>query len=232
MAYYDALIAEWPSISGTSPDTTAAKAAFALGAPAAPSPVPGDTNTSNAQRSAWITAIHNWHWSYASVFYDPLVAAKLVEINALTVPGPNTDVAASSIVGVLLLNNGAYLKIQALANSAATGNSVHDDAMVASQLLMIMLTDPNAPKAIQTSVPAINTEVMNWLGTLETLETAQANSTGVTANVAGQLLALTQSFLPWWSAPVSANGGGLGGPVSSADLEAVMAQSNGSIWLV
>lgn len=149
----------------------------------------------------------NW-----AVLSSQTTGAKIAEINALRVAGPNVDVQVSAVVGKLMLTQ-AYLPLAAFAQGAGTGNPTHDTALGAAKMLMAMATSPNAP-AFQMSDAATFATVKGMMDAILAQEVAAPSSTGFTQAVHDALLALAATTIPWWQ------GGGLNGPVSGADLVA------------
>lgn len=149
----------------------------------------------------------NW-----AVLSSQTTDAKIAELNALRVAGPNVDVQVPAVVGALMLT-GAYLPLAAFAQGSANGNATHDTALFAAKMLMAMVTSPNAP-AFQMSDAQIYATVKGMMDATLAQEIASPNSTGFTQAVHDALLALAATTIPWWQE------GGLNGPVSGADLVA------------
>jgi hypothetical protein len=157
-------------------------------------------------------------------YYDALVAKwgdgtltgttdqKLAAINALGVAGPKADVPVSIVVGRLMLS-GAYLTLAAFAKGATNGTQTHDDALTAAQMLMALITTPNAP-AFATSDPADYATIKGMMDAVLAQEVAQPGSTGFTQAVHDGLLSLAETSIPWWQA------NGYTSPFNANDLAA------------
>ena len=150
MAYYDALVARWATLSGTT-------------------------------------------------------AQKLAAINALTVAGPMTDVAVTSVVATLALS-GRLAGLQAYAqNPPANANA---QALTAARELVALLSSPNAPP-FRMSDPTVYATVQSFLAAL-----VGDTATGVGAADEVALLGLAATIVPWWKA------NGYASPISQGDLDA------------
>lgn len=125
-------------------------------------------------------------------------AQKMAAVNAMTVPGPNVDVAVSKIVATLMLDQ-AFLTLSTFANSATNGNATHDAALNAAKMLMAVINTPNAPQ-FQMSNATIYGQVKGMLDAILAQETALAGSTGITQTVHDGLMALAATTIPWWQA--------------------------------
>lgn len=139
-------------------------------------------------------------------------ASKLSQINVLTLPGPNADVAVSAVVGKLMLS-GAYLPLAAFAQSAMNSTVTHDNALGAAKMLMAIITTPNAP-SFQMSDPASYAGIKGMMDAILAQETATPGSTGFTQMVHDALLALAATTVPWWQA------NGYSSPFNTNDLAA------------
>jgi hypothetical protein len=145
-------------------------------------------------------------------YYDALVAEwatlsagnstaqKLAAINAMTVAGPNLDVAVSAVVGYLALNG----KLSALQKYAASPPAT--EAGIAGAELVALLMCPNAP-AFRMSEVATYAAVSAFLNAL-----ADDSNSGIAANDVTSLLALAVGpTVTWCQAngyPDAALGGG------------------------
>lgn len=143
---------------------------------------------------------------------------KLTAINALTVPGPNADVAVSAVVGKLMLM-GAFLQLQAFAQGVTNNDATHDNALAAAKMLMALVSVPSAP-AFHTSDANDYATIKSMMDAILAQESAAPGSTGFTQSVHDTLLGLAATVVPWWQASVAAAGGGLTSPVNANDLVA------------
>jgi len=115
-------------------------------------------------------------------------AQKLAAVNAVTVAGPNVDVAVSSVVGYLALNG----KLAGLQKYA--GNPPATEAGLAAAELASLLMCPNAPVFGTSSAEAYAT-IHGFLAAIA----GDANS-GLTSADVVALLALAATSVPWWQA--------------------------------
>ena len=139
-------------------------------------------------------------------------AEKLAAINALTVAGPNVDVAVSTVVGKLMLT-GAYLPLAQFAQGANNADQTHDAALAAAKTLMALVAVPNAP-AFAMSDAASFTAIKQMMDAILAQESAAAGSTGFTSAVHDALLSLCATTAPWWQAK------GYTSPIGQGDLDA------------
>ncbi len=128
------------------------------------------------------------------------VAEKTAAINALTVPGPNVDVAIPDAVGILALA-GVYQQL--------VDYSASESGSDASKVLAAFLTAPNAPP-LQFSIPDIAASLSEVFAGLVT----DAANTGITQEVADSILALSKTTILWWKSA------GYTSPIGSGDLDA------------
>ncbi len=148
MAYYDALVAEWATLTGTTAD-------------------------------------------------------KLAAIDALTVAGPNVDVAPAAIVAYLALAGklAALLKYAAAPPASAAG-------VAAANLAAVLAMGSNAP-SFAMSQPGVYAQMDAMRGAR-----AGAAASGLSAAAAAALLALAATTTPWWRAA------GYSSPIGAGDLAA------------
>jgi hypothetical protein len=71
-------------------------------------------------------------------------AAKIAQVNAMTVAGPNVDVGIPQVAGYLFLQ-GIYPTMTAFAAGSSTGNATHDAALTALKTFVAWISLPNAP---------------------------------------------------------------------------------------
>jgi hypothetical protein len=133
----------------------------------------------------------------------------IAQINAMTVAGPNVDVAIPQVAGYLLLQ-GIYPTVVAFAAGSPTNEPVHDGALTALKTFVAWLSIPNAPP-VHFSDPAVVAQVTAMAQAVAAQEAASPGSTGFTQAVYNGLLALGTTTLPWWQA------NGFSGPVTLAD---------------
>ena len=138
-------------------------------------------------------------------------AQKLAAINALAVPGPTVDVAASAVLGYLMLN----VKLGALQAYAASPPNGSSPSVVA---LVVELLSAFSYPAFGT-FQASNPTVYSTLNTMLTAMTTDAH-TGLTSTDVTAIMALAQTTIPWWQATIAQGGGGLSSPVGVGDLSA------------
>jgi hypothetical protein len=224
--YYQALMDAWPTLGGDPIDPaflSACQAAWATPAPVEPYPVDGNPDLSRQNSERWHAELNAWHQSWSCAFTQPATLARLATLNARTVPGPGRDVPCVEVFA-LLATSGAYLTLQAFAAGSYTGDATHDHALVAAKLLTATLNNPNTPTFRMTD-PGTNAAMARSLGALLAQETAVPGSTGITQEVHDSLMALDATTIPWWKSV------GYSSPISPSDLEAIMVQSDGSVWL-
>ena len=125
-------------------------------------------------------------------------AQKIAQANAMTVAGPNVDVAIPQVAGYLLLQ-GIYPTVVAFAAGSPTGNQVHDAALLALKTFVAWLAIPNAPP-VHFSDATVFAQVTALAGAVAAQEAATPGSTGFTTAVYNGLLALGQTTQPWWQA--------------------------------
>jgi hypothetical protein len=172
MAYYDSLIAKWPSLGAAAieqPRIDAAKAALATPHPTIP---PDDA--SEADQAAYVVAANAWHMGYAAIFNDPAVLVKLDAINTLTVAGKPAPASISVVVN-WLRENGLWLPIKAAVGTSAGAAAAVD------------LNDDVREQIIDFSLARTQAMVAD-LVTNNLLSAAQAV----------QLAALGTPNIPWW----------------------------------
>jgi hypothetical protein len=137
---------------------------------------------------------------WASLPAGDSTAQKLAAVNAMTVAGPNIDVAVSSVVGYLALNGKLSVLQKYAANPPAT------EAGIAGAELVALLMCPNAP-AFRMSDGTTYAAVSAFLNAL-----AGDGNSGIAANDVTALLALaTGPMVTWCHAngyPDAALGGG------------------------
>ena len=126
---------------------------------------------------------------------------KLAKVNAWTVAGPTQDVKISDIVGFLwntpASGSAAYALLQTFAQAPTNGNTTHDNALLAIQRLMGVLTSPNAPD-FKTSKTSVYAGMKIWAdGVLAYEQTGPTPSTGWTQTVHDGMLALAATAVPW-----------------------------------
>jgi hypothetical protein len=139
-------------------------------------------------------------------------AAKVAQVNAMTVAGPNVDVGIPQVAGYLLLQ-GIYPTVQTFATSNYSTNGsdpVHDRALTALKTFVAWISIPNAPP-VHFSDPTVYALITAFAGAVAAQETATPGSTGFTQAVHDGLLALGQTTQPWWQA------NGFFAPVTLAD---------------
>jgi hypothetical protein len=134
---------------------------------------------------------------------------KIAQVNAMTVAGPNVDVAIPQVAGYLLLQ-GIYPTVVAFAAGTTNGNPVHDGALVALKTFVAWLSIPNAPP-VHFSDPVVYAQITAFAGAVMAQESVSPGSTGFTQAVHDGLLALGQTTQPWWQA------NGFYAPVTAAD---------------
>lgn len=138
-------------------------------------------------------------------YYDALRAAwaklsdgttedKLSAINAKTANGPERPVPVSE-VSALWWRQGAWLQIK-----AAVTTSVGAAAAVA-------LNEDMRIQTIHMGEPIV-AQMLSEMVSKSVISPQQAD----------EVLALKNTVVPWWSAPVSDGGGGLQAPVAHSDL--------------
>lgn len=123
---------------------------------------------------------------------------KIAQANAMTVAGPNVDVAIPQVAGYLLLQ-GIYPTVVAFASGSTNGNQIHDGALTALKTFVAWLSIPNAPP-VHFSDPTVFAQITAFAGAVAAQETASPGSTGFTQAVHDGLLALGQTKQPWWQA--------------------------------
>jgi hypothetical protein len=136
-------------------------------------------------------------------------SAKIAQVNAMTVAGPNVDVAIPQVEGYLLLQ-GIYPTVTTFAAGSPNGNQVHDAALTALKTFVAWIALPNAPP-VHFSDPTVSAQVTAMAGAVAAQEAATPGSTGFTQAVHDGLLALGQTKQPWWQA------NGFFGPVTLVD---------------
>jgi hypothetical protein len=135
-------------------------------------------------------------------YYDALAAKwptlvgttqqKLDAVNALTVPGPNVPVPVLQVMTFLRTNN-VWMGIKAATSAGA-----------------LAAVDYNSDPRVQTldvSLPIVQAMLAD-LVTHGLLTQSQSDA----------IKAMGATTILWWQATVAQGGGGLSGPVSSADL--------------
>ncbi len=126
---------------------------------------------------------------------------KLAKVNAWQVAGPTQDVKISDIVGFLwntpAYGAAAYALLAIFAQAPTNGNQAHDNALLAVQRLMGVLTSPNAPD-FRTSKPSVYSNMKLWAdGVLAYELSGPTPSTGWTQIVHDGMLALAATAAPW-----------------------------------
>lgn len=122
-----------------------------------------------------------------SLLADLTTSQKLTAINAWTVAGSAKDIPISEVAGYLLLN-GITAKARAFLASPPSGTAQAD--LITAQSLLDLISTPTV-STIQTSNPAVATQVATLLGNLQAVGIISA--TDVT-----NLLALSSTSVPWW----------------------------------
>lgn len=126
-------------------------------------------------------------------------AEKLAALNAeMVTTSAHRDVPVSTVVGKLLLS-GSYLLMQVFAATTPTQSAAHDNALMATKMLMAVVTVPNAP-TFQMSDPTTFAQVTGMMNAIVAYETETPGSTGFTSSVRDELLALANIDVPWWQA--------------------------------
>jgi len=126
---------------------------------------------------------------------------KLAAINAMSVPGPHTDVTLTSIVSYLGLNGKLASLLKYAANPPQTQSGV-----AAAELVAMFSLGSNAP-VFNMANPDIYTGMSNMLTAL----TSDSNS-GLTSTDYTNLLNLASTTIPWWQA------NGYTSPINTNDL--------------
>lgn len=220
MAYYDALIAKWPSLTGASVDpsvVSAAQAAFASGPPPVPTypgpdASPDEAAAYEAALAEETTAQQAWQESFIPPFTASQTVAKITQLNAITQNGQQLPLPILTAVAYLR-EQGAWLPIKAAAAAGAVTNTP-TAAQVAAMATIDLYEDTRA-QALDFTL-AVVAEMMSALVSGSLLTQTQADT----------LTAMSFVQVPWWQA------NGYSGPVSPSDLEAVFVQSNGATVLV
>jgi len=136
-------------------------------------------------------------------------SAKIAQVNAMTVAGPNVDVSISQVAGFLLLQ-GIYPTIASFAQGSTNGNAAHDGALMAAKTFMAWVALPSVP-SVHMGLSDVYTAVTAMGNAMVAQETASPGSTGFTQAILNGLLALAQTTQPWWQA------NGFSGPVTALD---------------
>ena len=123
---------------------------------------------------------------------------KLDAVNGWTVPGPNIDVAPSTVQSNLLLL-GAYFTLEAFSQGANSGDQTHDKALYAAKALIKLLNSPNA-SVFQMSDANKYAQIKGMMDNILAQEVAVPGSTGFTQSVHDSLLALAATTTTWWQA--------------------------------
>lgn len=132
-------------------------------------------------------------------------AAKLAQLNAMTVSGPNQDVSAQAVLGYLFLS-GKMPELTAYAASPPPGANA-TAVTAAKELTSATFADLGS---IQMSNSAVYTAIQGMLNAL-----AADSNTGITSTDVTALLALAAGVSqPWWQA------NGFPGPITAAYLAA------------
>lgn len=147
-------------------------------------------------------------------YYDALVAkwpslsatttaAKLVEINGLTVAGPTVDIPITRVTAYLLLNG---IPAKARLFLAAPPAGATTEQLVTAQSLLDLITTPTLT-SVQMTNAAVAATVDALLSNLVAIGVmSQADVTN--------LVALSQTQIPWWQSA------GYSSPISNSDLAA------------
>jgi len=136
-------------------------------------------------------------------------AAKVAQVNAMAVAGPNVDVGIPQVAGYLLLA-GIYPTVVQFASTSPNSNPTHDGALTALKTFVAWISIPNAPP-VHFSDPTVYAQITAFAGAVAAQETASPGSTGFTQEVHDGLLALGQTTQPWWQ------DNGFHAPVTLAD---------------
>lgn len=172
MAYYDALVAKWATLSGPSPSSDKVQAAIAVAAE--PAPVAPEGPQPDDAWAAFDTAAQAHHQAYASLFAEPEVVAKLAAINALNVAGPRRLVPIVQAMDYLRANS-LWLPIKLAASSKMSAAAVVD-----------LNEDPRA-QSIDFDLPVVQ-GLLAELVSDGLLSQDQANA----------LEGLSHTATPWW----------------------------------